>query len=63
MLVTYNKLKKEIGLLYNFYNISLEAAIIRMGDVLMDVGITISVIYLIVGIADFIFEYVKFKMI
>lgn len=27
----------------------------------MDVGITISVIYLIVGIADFIFEYVKFK--
>lgn len=29
----------------------------------MDVGITISVIYLIVGIADFIFEYVKFKMI
>ena len=61
MLVTYNKLKKEIGLLYNFYNISLEAAIIRMGDVLMDVGITISVIYLIVGIADFIFEYVKFK--
>lgn len=61
MLVTYNKLKKEIGLLYNFYNISLEAAIIRMGDVLLDVGITISVIYLIVGIADFIFEYVKFK--
>ena len=57
----YNKLKKEIGLLYNFYNISLEAAIIRMGDVLLDVGITISVIYLIVGIADFIFEYVKFK--
>lgn len=54
MLVTYNKLKKEIGLLYNFYNISLEAAIIRMGDVLLDVGITISVIYLIVGIADFI---------
>lgn len=32
-----------------------------MGDVLLDVGITISVIYLIVGIADFIFEYVKFK--
>ena len=55
------RVDKWARIFYNFYNISLEAAIIRMGDVLLDVGITISVIYLIVGIADFIFEYVKFK--
>lgn len=60
-LVTYNKIKKSIGLLYNLYSISLESAIINMGDLIIDIGITISVIYLIVGIADFIYEKFKFK--
>ena len=61
VLVTYNKIKKEIGLLFNLYNIPLKDAIINMGNLLIDIGITISVIYLIVGVADYIFEKIKFK--
>lgn len=61
VLVTYNKIKKSIGMLFNLYEVSLQAAIYNMGDLIISVGIVISVIYLIVGIGDYLFELFKFK--
>ena len=61
VIVTYNKLKSKIGMLFNLYDITLQQAVVAMGDLIIDLGITISVIYLIIGVADYIFEKWKFK--
>ena len=61
VIVTYNKLKSKIGMLFNLYDITLQQAVAAMGDLIIDLGITISVIYLIIGVADYIFEKWKFK--
>ncbi len=61
VIVAYNKLKKQFGLIFNIYDLSLPQAVAAMGEIIMDLGITISVVYLIVGIADFVFEKLKFK--
>ena len=61
IIVTYNQLKDKIGFIFNLYNISLEAAIYNMGDIILSLGTTIGIIYVIIGIADYIFEKRKFK--
>lgn len=61
IIMTYNKLKDQFGLLLNLYDVSLSSAIIIMGDMILSLGISISVIYLIIGFADYIYERVKFK--
>lgn len=61
VIVAYNKLKDQIGLIFNMYDMSLGAVVAAMGEIILDLGITISIVYLIVGIADFIFEKFKFK--
>lgn len=61
VIVAYNKLKDKIGFIVNLYEISLESAIYNLGDIIVDLGITISIIYLVVGVADYIFEKFKFK--
>ena len=61
IVVVYNKLKDQLGIVYNLYNITLYQAIEEMGDIITDIGITLAVIYLIVGVADYIFEYFKFR--
>lgn len=63
VIVTYNKLKSKIGMLFNLYDITLQQAVVAMGDLIIDLGITISVIYLIIGVADYIFENGNSKMI
>lgn len=61
VLVTYNKIKKSFGMIFSLYDVSLQTAIYNMGDLIISIGITISIIYLIVGIADYLFEFFKFK--
>lgn len=61
IIVTYNKLKDQIGIIFNLYEVTLRQAIASMSDLIISLGITISVIYFIIGVADFIFEKWKFK--
>lgn len=61
ILITYNKIKKDIGIIYNVYEISLMAAIVNMGNLIINLGITLSIIYLIIGIVDYVYEKRKFK--
>lgn len=59
--VVYNKLKDRFADIYTLYDISLNQALSMLADIIFDVGIVICVIYLIVGIADYVFEKRKFK--
>lgn len=60
-LVAYNKLKGELAFLFNVYELPLYMVISRTGDLILDLAITISVIYLVIGVADYFFEKHKFK--
>lgn len=60
-IVAYNKIRGEIGFLYNMYDMTLNDVISYMGELIMSLGTTIAVIYLVIGVADYIFEKRKFK--
>ena len=61
VIVAYNKLKDEIGFLFNVYEMPMYSAVAYTGELIIDLAITISVIYIIVGVADYIFEWYKFN--
>lgn len=61
VIVAYNKIKNQIMTLFNLYDMTLMESISVMGSIVMDIGITISIVYLVVGVADFAFEKFKFK--
>lgn len=60
-IVVYNKLKSRMSDIYMLYDIPLISAIMLLGDIIFDIGTVISVIYTIIGIADYAFEKRKFR--
>lgn len=61
LMVTYQKIKSKLNLIYELYDMTLTNAIIAMGDLIVDIGKTISIVYVLIGIADYIYEKLKFK--
>lgn len=59
--ISYSTLKDEWNTLVILYDISLFQAIALIGDIVLDLGVKISVIFFIVGLADFIYQKFKFK--
>lgn len=59
--VAYNTLKNEWKLLYTLYQLDLMPAILLVGEIIFDLGLKISLIFLIIGLADFIYQKIKFK--
>ena len=60
-IVVYNKLIGRMADIYNLYDISLTSAVMLLGDIIFDIGTIICVVYLIIGIADYVYEKRKFK--
>lgn len=61
VLVVYNTLKKEWNDLFLLYDISLNQAIALIGDIAINLGLTISYIYVAVSLLDFMYEKWKFS--
>lgn len=59
--LAYNTLKKEWQLLLVLYDMKLEQAILLIGDLVIDLGLRISLIFLVIGFADLIYQKIKFK--
>ncbi len=59
--VAYNTLKSEWGLLLRFYDMEFEQAIILIGNLVIDLGLKISMIFLVIGFGDLIYQKIKFK--
>ncbi|MDD4112076.1 MAG: flagellar biosynthesis protein FlhB [Herbinix sp.] len=59
--IAYDTLKKEWNTLLVLYDISLFQAIALIGDIVIDLGIKIGIIFFVVGLSDFIFQKFKFK--
>ena len=59
--VVIQTIKSKQGVLFRFYEVPLMTALQIIGDIVFDLGIKISAIYLIVGIGDYIYQKIKFK--
>ncbi len=58
--VAYTSVRKNADELFVLYDIPLLQAIILCGEVIIDAGLKIALVYLIVGIADFAYQKHKF---
>ncbi len=60
-IMSYVTIKDKVNILLTFYDISLNAALKTVGDIIVDLGIKISTTFLIVGFVDLIYQKLKFK--
>ena len=59
--VVYSYLKKHLPPLYQFYGLSLNQGIMMVGSLVINLGIRISLFYMIIALLDWIYQKVKFK--
>ena len=59
--IAYSSLKDRVNDLFILYDLSLNQAVALVGTLIIDVGLKISLVYLIVGIADFAYQKIKFN--
>ncbi len=59
--VAYTTIKDEWNSLFALYDMKLEQAILLIGNIVINLGLKISLVFLIVGLGDFIYQKLKFK--
>ena len=59
--VVYSYLKKNMPPLYQFYGLSLNQGIVTVGMLVVQLGIRISLFYMVIALLDWIYQKVKFK--
>ncbi len=59
--VAYSSIKGEADNLFVLYDIPLIQAVILCGNIIINAGLRISLVYLVIGIADFIYQKHKFN--
>lgn len=59
--IAYTAIVNHLNDLFMLYELSLNQAVTLIGDIVISTGLRISVVYVIVGIADFFFQKWKFK--
>ena len=59
--VAYSQVRKHQNELFILYELELNRAIALIGSLILDTGLKIGLIYMIVGVADFMYQKHKFK--
>lgn len=59
--LAYDTLKDNYDFIFILYDLSLEQAIKLIGEIVIDLGLDISLIFLIFGLADYFYQKIKFK--
>lgn len=59
--VAYSSIKDKADSIFILYDMSLNQALVFCGDVIISTGFKISLVYLVVGIADFIYQKYRFN--
>lgn len=62
ILICYNYLRKREMLLFNLYDMGLMQAISLAAETVIDLGIRIAALYMIIALADFAYQKVKFSI-
>ena len=61
VLIAYNSIKDKVDNIFILYEIPLKSAIALVGDIIINTGLYISLVYLIVGAVDYIYQKHKFN--
>lgn len=61
LVVVYATIKDKMNVLLTFYDISLNTALSVIGDIIINLGIRISAVFLIVGFTDLVYQRIRFK--
>lgn len=61
VIISYNTLMKQQDLLFKLYDIDLFQAIYLIGNIVIDLGFDISLVFIAIGLADYIYQKFKFK--
>ncbi len=59
--IAYSNIRDEANSLFLLYDLSVTQAVGLVGDIILDTGLKISLVYLVVGVADFAYQKHKFK--
>lgn len=59
--VVFQTVVTKKGVLFNLYEVSILEAVGVIGDLVISLGLKISIIYLVVGVGDFAYQKIKFK--
>ena len=59
--MVYNCVRKNMNILLTFYDVTLYTALSLVGNIIINLGIQISAVFLIVGFVDLIYQRHKFK--
>lgn len=59
--VAYTEIKDKADVIFLLYDIPLNQAVALVGDVIINTGFKISLVYLVVGIADFVYQKFRFN--
>ena len=59
--IAYTSIRDNESKLFVLYDISLNQAVALVGNFVIDVGMKISFVYLVIGIADYVYQKLKFK--
>jgi flagellar biosynthetic protein FlhB len=60
-LIAYFSIRKHANELFILYEISLNQAIALVGDIILNTGLRISLVYVIVGLIDYVYQKHKFS--
>ena len=59
--IVYTKIIENIYAIYGLYDVTLAQAIVYCGQLTFEIAMQISMVYLVVGVIDYIFQKKKFK--
>ncbi len=60
-IMVYNCVKKNMNILLTFYDVTLYTALATVGNIIINLGIQISAVFLVVGFVDLLYQRHKFK--
>ncbi len=59
--MVYSTLKDDMGILFALFDMDLSSAIGVIGDITINLGLKVSALYLVIGIADYFYQKWKFS--
>lgn len=60
-IMVYNSVRKNMNIILTFYDVTLYTALSTVGNIIINLGIQISAVFLVVGFIDLIYQRHKFK--
>lgn len=60
-IMVYNSVRKNMNIILSFYDVTLYTALSTVGNIIINLGIQISAVFLVIGFIDLIYQRHKFK--